>query len=58
MYAAGSLGPGAPLDQRGHSRRERHRLAAACAGDDRSVPDREYGGLLLRIQVLEHVFEA
>jgi hypothetical protein len=40
-----------------HARRERHRLAAAGARDDQqgslAVPD---GGLLLRVQLLEHAF--
>jgi hypothetical protein len=51
------LGARASLDQRGHPRRQRHRLAAAGPGDDQqwsvAVQDR---GALFRVQVVEHAF--
>jgi hypothetical protein len=53
-----ALGPRAPFDQGGDSRCQRHRLSAARSGDDQqgalAVTD---GGLLLRVQLLEHAFE-
>jgi hypothetical protein len=52
------FGPRPSLDQRGDPRRQRHRLAAACPGHDeeRSLAVTD-GGVLLRVQLLEHAFE-